>query len=120
MRLILSRSQKSTITGKPKFVLQAIADLGDEEVANVKKYRMGDTMLYTNLVDRGKGIIGAISRAIQGLEIRVSDLVSGKIIECKDILEMISIEDEIKEACKYFKIMLDTAARFGGDEVIEF
>jgi len=120
MRLILSRSQKSTITGKPKFVLQAVADLDNEEAANVKKYRMGNIMLYTNLAERGKGILGALSRAIQGIEIRIDDLVSGKVIECKDILEMIGIEQEIQEACRYFKIMLDTAAQFGGDEVIEF
>ena len=120
MRLILSRSQKSTITRKPKFVLKAFADLDDEEASNVKKYRMGNTMLFTNLADRGKGILGAIARAIQGIEITVDSLVFGKTIECKDILEMIGIEQEIQEACGYFKQMLDTAAQFGGDEVIEF
>ena len=97
-----------------------MADLTDEEADNVSKYRFGDTMLYTNLEDRGKGIMGALSRAIIGIEIRVNDLVHGKVIECKNIIEMISIEEQIKEACKYFKIMLDTAAQFGGDEVIEF
>ena len=120
MKLVLSRSQKSTMMGKPKFVLQAGADLTDEEAENVSKYRFGDVMLFTNLENRGKGILGALSRAIIGIEIRVNDLVDGKVIECKDIIEMISIEEQIREACQNFKIILDTAAQFGGEEVIEF
>ncbi len=122
MKLILHRDQHSGFTGGIKFTLKAQAKLTDEEAANIRKYKVGKQMLYSNLEGgkRGSGLIGMVSRAMIAIEVTVDDLVRGKEIECKDILEMIAIEGQIKEACENFKAVLDTAAHFGGDEIIEF
>lgn len=100
--------------------LEARAELTSEEAENVKKHKMGKTMLYTNIADRGSGLLGVVTRAMKGIEITVDDLVSGKQVDCKDIIEMIAVEEQVKEACKNFKTVLDTAAQFGGEQVIEF
>ena len=120
MKLILQRDQRRTITGKPVFILKVMAELTSAERSDIEKYKMGDTMLYTNLEDRGRGIVGAITRAAIGIEITVDSLVRGKSVEVKDILEMVALEDQVKEACQNFKILLDAAANFGGEEIIEF
>ena len=53
------------------------------------------------------------------ISVSVDDLAGGKRIECKDILEMLAVEGQIREAAITFKQVLDAAAHFGGEEVIE-
>ena len=78
-------------------------------------------MLFTNMEYRGKGIVGWLTRtAMGGIEIKIDDLVHGKEIDCKDIGQMISVEENLTEDCENFKRMLDTAAQFGGEQVIDF
>lgn len=119
MKLLLRRGQKQGVMGGVTFMLDARAELTPAESENVKKYKMGKTLLYTNMQDRGAGLIGMISRAAMGIEIHVDDLVHGKHIEVKDIIEMIATEEQLKEASANFKRVLETAAQFGGEEVIE-
>jgi hypothetical protein len=120
MKLLLRRNQKKALMGGSiKFILEARAELTDIESENVKKYKVGNTMIYTNLQDRGSGLLGVMSRAMRGIEVTVNDLVHGKHVECKDIVEMVAIEDQLKEASQTFKRILDTAARFGGEEIVE-
>ena len=52
------------------------------------------------------------------ISVSVNDLVQGKRIECKSILEMLAVEDQIKEAALTFKQVLNAASHFGGEEVI--
>ncbi|MEM7206495.1 MAG: hypothetical protein AAF434_01600 [Pseudomonadota bacterium] len=118
MKLSIQRDQKSGLT-KPTFILIARVEVSEEEKEHIKKYKLGKTMLYSNLNDRGSGVIGALSRFAIGIEITVNDLVDGKKVECKEILEMLAIEEQIKEACQNFKRILDAAARFGGEEIVE-
>jgi hypothetical protein len=59
---------------------------------------MGKTLLYTKnvMVDRGSGLLGAASRLafrMTNVEVTVDDLVNGKHLECKDIVEMLAIEE---------------------------
>jgi hypothetical protein len=124
MRLLLRRDQRSGLLGKVIFTLIVRADLSEEERANIGKYRLGDTMLYQSheIVDRGSGLLGAASRlAFKALTINVSvnDLASGKKIECKDIVEMLAVEEQIKDAARTFAAVLNAAATFGGEEVVE-
>lgn len=110
--------------GKVIFILDVRADLSDDERANIKKYKLGETELYAShdLIDRGTGLIGAASRfAIKAMTINVSvnDLQNGKRIEVKDVVEMLAIEDQIRAAARTFKAVLEAAAHFGGEEVIE-
>ncbi len=124
MKLLLRREQKSGFTGKVTFTLAVRAELTEEEKSNIKKYKLAETMLYERdkMSDGGSGLLGLASRmAFKMLNISVSvkDLADGKTIEVKDIVEMLAVEDQIKEACQTFKAVLTAAAHFGGEEVIE-
>lgn len=124
MRLLLRRDQRSGLMGKTIFSLDVRAELTAEEVSNIRKYKLGATELYASHVvtDRGSGLLGAASRLawkMTTLTITVNDLASGKRVEAKDIIEMLAIEEQIKEAAVTFKAVLEAAARFGGEEVIE-
>ena len=52
------------------------------------------------------------------ISVSIDDLASGKRVECKDIVEMLAVEDQIKEAFKTFKLVLEAAATFGGEEIV--
>lgn len=124
MKLLLRRNQKSSMMGNVTFTLDARAELSPEEADAVKKYKMGKTLLYQKLdnVAPGSGLLGMASRLafkMLNLIISVDDLVGGKHIECKDIIEMRAVEEQIKEACENFKAILETARHFGGEEVLE-
>ncbi len=125
MKLVLRRDQKSgMLSSAVKFTLTVRAELMDEEQQWIKKYKLGDTVLYQSLemTDKGAGLLGLASRlAFKMLNIKVSvnDLASGKSIECKDIVEMLAVEEQIKQAAQTFKNVLSAAAYFGGEEVIE-
>ncbi|MGA8148731.1 MAG: hypothetical protein WB870_14360 [Gallionellaceae bacterium] len=127
MKLLLRRDQKAGMMGigKVTFTLDVRAELTPEEQNNIKKYKLGDTMLYERdkLIDRGSGLLGLASRfafKMMNISVSVDNLTKGKLIECKDVIEMLAVEDQIKEACETFKAVLTAAATFGGEEVIEY
>ncbi len=124
MKLLLRRDQRSGLLNKVIFTLDVRAEVSDQERQHIKKYRLGDTELYSSheMTDRGSGLLGVASRlTFKAINLRVSvnDLASGKRIEAKDIVEMLAIEDQIREAAQTFKQVLDAAATFGGEEVVE-
>jgi hypothetical protein len=124
MKLLLRRDQKSGMLGKIIFTLAVRAELSNEEKTNIKKYKLGETILYERLktIDPGSGLIGMASRmAIKmiNLTISVKDLEEGKQVDCKDIVEMLAVEEQIKEAAQTFRAVLGAASTFGGEEIIE-
>jgi len=124
MKLLLRRDQKSGMLGKIIFTVAVRAELTDEEKINIERYKLGDTMLYerSKIVDPGSGLIGLASRMalkMINLTISVNDLENGKHVECKDIVEMIAVEEQIKEAAQTFRSVLGAASTFGGEEIIE-
>lgn len=124
MRLILRRDQRSGLLGKITFCLDVRAELSAEERESIRRYKLGDTELYSSheMLDRGSGLLGLASRLAYkavALRICVSDLANGKRVEAKDVVEMLAIEDQIREAARTFKAVLDAASHFGGEEVIE-
>src|SRR3989442_14587331 len=99
MKLLLRRDQKSGMLGMGKiaFVLDVRAELSEEEKSSIKKYKLGDTMLYERgkLADAGSGLLGLASRVafkMINLTISVDDLSKGKQVECKDIVVMLAVE----------------------------
>jgi len=123
MNLLLRRDQRKSLIGKVVFQLDVRAEISNDEMSSIQRYRLGDTVLYTKaeLTDRGSGLLGLASRlAFKAMNISVSvnDLVNGKRVECKDIVEMLAVEDQIKEAAATFKAVLNAAVHFGGDEAI--
>ena len=124
MEMLLRRDQRSGMLGGVTFSLEVRARLTADEQKNLDRYKLGKTILYTKseIVDPGRGLLGMVSRlAFKAMNISVSvdDLANGKRIECKDILEMLAVEDQIKEAAVTFKQVLMAAAHFGGEEVLE-
>ncbi|MBK7491804.1 MAG: hypothetical protein IPI17_07265 [Nitrosomonas sp.] len=49
MKLLLRRDQKSGMLGKIIFTLAVRAELSNEEKTNIKKYKLGETILYERL-----------------------------------------------------------------------
>lgn len=126
MKLLLRRDQKSGMMGMGKisFILEVRADLTEEEKSSIKKYKLGDTMLYERekIIDKGSGLLGLASRVafkMMNITVSVDDLEKGKKVECKDIVEMLAVQEQIMEAAKTFKAVLTAAAQFGGEEVVE-
>ena len=124
MKLLLRRDQRSSILGKAVFTLEVRADISSDEQAYIRKYKLGETQLYSSheVIDKGRGLLGVASRlAYKAMTISVSvnDLAGGKKIECKDIIEMLAVEEQITEAAKTFKQVLDAAAQFGGEVVVD-
>lgn len=122
MKLLLRRTQKSSMMGKITFSLDVRAQISDEEKANVKKYKLGETMLYEReQIVGGSGLLGMASKFalnMMNISISVNDLENGKVVECKNIMEMLAVEEQIKEAAHNFKNVLEAAASFGGEEII--
>ena len=65
MKLLLRRNQKTGMLGKIIFIIAVRAELSDEEKPDIKKYKLGDTMLYerSKIVDPGSGLLGMACRA---------------------------------------------------------
>ena len=123
MKLLLRRNQRAGLLGKVVFSLDVRADISNEEYENIRRYRLGDTELYSSHdIDPGSGLLGAASRlAFRAITIRISvdDLANGKKIEVKDVVELLAIEEHIREAAKTFAAVLNAASTFGGEEVLE-
>jgi hypothetical protein len=123
MNLILRRDQRASLLGKVIFQLDVRAEISSEEMVSIQRYRLGDAVLYSKseLVDRGSGLLGLASRLAfnaMNISVSVSELVSGKRVECKDIVEMLAVEEQIKEAALTFKQVLNAAVHFGGEEIV--
>ena len=124
MKLLLRRDQRSGMLGKVVFTLEVRADLSPDEKAKIAKYKLGSTVLYSkNEMKQGSGEYAQLGYAILwrtlNLIITVNDLENGKKVECKDILEMLGAEGQIREAAQTFKQVLDAASHFGGQEIVE-
>ena len=126
MKLLLRRDQQTSglIRTTITFAITVRAELTDLERQNIEKYKLGESILYTRgeLVDKGAGLLGLASRMAfhaMNISVSVNDLANGKRVECKDIMEMLAVEEQIKVAAANFKSVLEAAAHFGGDEVIE-
>jgi hypothetical protein len=124
MKLLVRRNQRSGLLGKMIFTLEVRADLSQEERSAIDKYKLGDSVLYekNTIIDPGTGLIGLASRLAfkaMNMSVSVKDLTNGKKLECKDIVEMLAVEDQIREAGKTFNAVLKAAQHFGGEEVVD-
>jgi hypothetical protein len=127
VKLLLRRNQKSSglLGNKITFTLDVRAELTEKEKEDIKKYKMGEIMLYERreMIDKGSGLLGLASRMafkMINLTLSVDDLTKGKILDAKDIGEMLAIEEQVKEAAQNFKDVLTAATTFGGELVIEY
>ena len=130
MRLRLRRSQRSSglLNNKIIFSLEARVDITAEERGFIRKYNVGREIIYHKArvasADESeqatwKGIARNLAAYATALTIRIDDLLKGTVVECKDFLEMLAVEEQIVTACQNFKAVLMSAAYFDGEEVIE-
>lgn len=129
MRLRFRRSQRTAgmLSKTTVFTLEARVDITEEEMGHLQKYKMGQEVIYSKeriAADRTgdggfKGLARNLAAAATALTIRVDDLVKGTKVECKDILEMLAVEEQIVTACQTFRNILASMAYFDGEEVIE-
>jgi hypothetical protein len=125
MELLLSKSQKTGIMGGITFSLSVKSRLTDEEAMLVKKYKLGKEIVYERLPDMsGMGDFRAtftiLSAKALKLIFTVDNLVVGRLVECKDILEVMAAEGEIRQAADNFYTLLMACKDFGGEEVITY
>ncbi len=125
MKLLLHRSHRPGLFGdRVIYRLDVRADLTEGEKADITTYGLAGTPLYQRLevAERGRGLLGMAFRLTfkaANLTVNVRDLIEGKRVECADILEMLSLEDQVREAARSFSLVLTAAARFDGDEVVD-
>ena len=121
MKLIIVRDQESKgmMSKKIVFSITATVELTDQEKEDVDKYKLGGTILYSNMEDRGSGALGLLSRVAMEVIFTVNNMLIGKKIESDNIIEIIALEDIIIEAAKGFKNILEASATFGDETVIE-
>ena len=126
MQLKLSRSQKTGMTGKVIFKLHAIALLTADEEAVIKKYKLHKEVVWSKVkVDarEAQTALGAIGKMAAGMALNtaltIQDLQQGRAFECKEITEMLAIENDLKEACEVLVKILDASSYFDGDELID-
>ncbi|MDB5870652.1 MAG: hypothetical protein JWQ07_94 [Ramlibacter sp.] len=122
MELLLMRDQQSGMLGGTKFQLTAKAKLTDAESSAVKKYKMGETILYEKPTDKPdpNSFMSLARHRFTVPRIQVRDLVDGKTIETKDILEILDAEEQLTDAAKAFHKMLRAASTFGGETALTF
>lgn len=124
MKLLLRRDQRGGMLGKVIFTLEVRAELSEEERSAISKYKLADTVLYekNTMTDPGSGLLGLASRVAfraMNMSLSVKDLTGGKKLECKDIVEMLAVEEQVREAGKTFNAVLNAARHFGGEEVVD-
>jgi hypothetical protein len=129
MELLLSKSQKSgMLSSTITFILNIKTRLTDDEQALVRKYKMGKEVVYEKLpVGAAISNMGSIAGALTAITAKalklvftVDDLVKGRTIECKDILDMIAAEQQIRDAADGFWGILQASKDFEGEEVVTY
>lgn len=128
LRVKIKRDQVTGLAGKVTFCVNFIAELSPQARDAVRRYRFGKTILYQKDVkfDGSVNVFHLLWRALwlrltrKRWQITISDLVDGRTIQCKDILEVLDVEECITAATKTFASVLRAASWFGGEEIVEF
>jgi hypothetical protein len=127
MKLVLRREQRPNMLGTIIFNLDVRADLSADEEDAIKKYGLGDTLLYEKytLAVKGWGVVGWLYATLIRMAhfalnttIKAKDLIEGKRVQCSTIAEMVVVETEIKEEAELFGKLLRAAITFNGEEAI--
>ena len=130
MELLLSRSQKNGLggLGSVSFVLDVRARFTPEEQAAITKYKLSKEVLYAKegladkLAQSGllKNLFATLTARSRGLILTSNDFVKGRSIVCKDIVEMLDAEAQVRKAADGFYAILVACREFGSEEVITY
>ena len=124
MKLVIKRAKKSGLSGKSKYELYVRADISEEEKTLIKENSLGKTLVvYHNKTGLGAfadfSFWSALWRMFFDTAMTVDTFVRGTTFKCKDVTELIRIEDEARGAALMLRTILEMAKTFGGEEVID-
>ena len=127
VRLKIRRSQAKGFVGGVAFNVHFIAELSPDAQRAVEHYRFGNAILYQKPLELKItfNILVALWRMFwlsitrSRWQITVNDLMKGRTVKCKDILEVLEVEKDIRSAAEVFAEILRAASWFGGEEVVE-
>lgn len=127
IKLKIRRSQAKGIVSGVAFNVHFIAELSPDAQRAIDHYRFGKTVLYHKPLELkiSFNVLVALWRAFwlwitrSRWQITVNDLIKGRTVKCKDILEVLEVEKDIRVAAELFADILRAASWFGGEEVVE-
>lgn len=139
MQLKLKKSQKTAgmLSKSAVFMLDARAELTQEESDAVRQYKLGSLVVYNSESSRRhlqsvhdgleSGGVGGFSKSFArlamaklSLNITIAGLSQGVHIECKDLDELLGAQEAVLEACQMLHSYIETAKSFDGrEEVID-
>ena len=128
MKIKIKRNQKSSLMGSVVFCLDIMADLTREEGELIRRYKLEKQVVYAtpesqqNLQAALGGSVRALGAFMLDRMVKrtflVKDLVDGQHIECKDLAELLSTEEQVRESCANLARYLAVAQSFNGTEEI--
>jgi hypothetical protein len=135
MQLKLARNQKTKgmMSKSVVFMLDARAEYTPEETANIRKYGLGNQVIYnsatsTAYLEKGRAALSGgtfsgvassmVSLAMSklSLNITIDSLGRGQHIETESIDELLGAEEAIMAGCQNAKAYLAAAETFDGAE----
>jgi hypothetical protein len=127
LQLKIKRSQAAGRVGGVQFNVHFIAELSSDAQQAVSHYRFGKTVLYQKPIELklSFNMLIAVWRVLwlwltrSRWQITVNDLMKGRTVKCRNILEVLDVEKDIRAAAEIFADILRTASWFGGEEVVE-
>jgi len=127
MQLKIRRSQTTGLGGGVQFNVHFIAELSPDAHQAITHYRLGKTVLYQKPLELqlSFNIVVVLWRMLwlwltrSRWQITANDLAKGRTVKCKDILEVLQVEKDVRTAAALFADILRTASWFGGEEIVE-
>ncbi len=130
MKLVLNRmTRKGRLNRKIIFRVSAHVNLTPEEEAALQGWRFGKEVLYETdatgppvthsngaWLGWGRGVPPATGFS----KITVDNLINGKTVECRSIMDALESEKAVKSACQAFCRLVRAAASFEGEVIHEF
>lgn len=119
MKLVIKRTKKGSITGKSKYEMYVRADVTDEEATLIRENTLGpEQVVYHEKTRQATGFFSALMKMIKDTNMTVDTFVRGTTFTCKDVAELIEIEEDVRWAALLLRNLLEMARNFGGEEVI--
>src|SRR3972149_7216219 len=100
MQLKVRRSQKSSLSGKPIFILDVVAGLDPDEHGLIDRYKLWNGLVYSHAsadshaeaaqAGNVKALAALVADRVLKKQLSIKNLVSGEHVECKDLGELLA------------------------------
>lgn len=120
MKLVIKRTKKSGMTGKSKYELYVRADVTEEEATLIKENSLNkESVAYHDKTGDAEGFFAILFKMMRDTNMTVDTFVRGTTFSCKNVLELMEIEDNIRDTALSLRGILEVANKFGGEDVID-